>query len=418
MLSVGTCVGALSGAPLGDYVGRRIGLMVATIIFTIGAIMQTVAIAIPLFTAGRAVAGVGVGAMSSLIPLYQAESAPKSLRGTLIGCYQLFITIGLLLASCVNNGSHDREDTGSYRIPCAIQIGFALILFLGMLWLPETPRYLAKKDNIVGALESLSRLRRLPKEDPTVQRELNEILQNRNQELAEEKGKWTDCFSKKNRNGSRLLTGCAIMAMGQLSGINFIFYFGTQFFEQAGIKEPFTIALITNIVNLCSTVPGLIFVERWGRRPILLFGGIGIFVCQFVIGAVGSTTTSSIANSVLIAFVCFYIFFYAMCWGPVGWTVVGEIFPLQLRAMSVSMSIFVIWVSNWAIAYATPYLVGTGPGEAKYVFYKPGSVLGMSLTLLNSLSYKVFFIWGSAAGLGTLFIYFYVFEVCWQYLLL
>ena len=112
------------------------------------------------------------------------------------------------------------------------------------------------------------------------------------------------------------------MALSQLTGINFIFYYGTQFFKNSGVGNPFLISLTTNLVNVISTIPGLILVERWGRRPILLFGAIGMTICEFVVAIVGVTANSEVANKVLIGFVCFYIFFFAISWGPVGWVVV------------------------------------------------------------------------------------------------
>jgi len=121
ILSAGTFFGALTAAPMGDWLGRRLGLFVTTIIFSFGVLLQTTSTAIPLFVAGRFFAGFGVGLISALIPLYQSETAPKWIRGTIVGAYQLAITIGLLLAAVVDNATKNRMDTGSYRIPVAIQ---------------------------------------------------------------------------------------------------------------------------------------------------------------------------------------------------------------------------------------------------------------------------------------------------------
>lgn len=223
MLSVGTFCGALSGGPVSDWIGRRLGLVGACVVFSAGAIMQTAATAIPLFTAGRAVAGAGVGLISMLVPLYQAETSPSYLRGTLIGSYQLFITIGLLIASIVNQGTHARDDTGSYRIPCAVQVGFAIILAGGMLWLPDTPRYFVRKGEQDKARKSLVQLRRLKEDDPELSRELEAIILSCATEM-QLSGRWRDCFSTENHNLQRLFTGCAVMALNQLVGVNFIFY--------------------------------------------------------------------------------------------------------------------------------------------------------------------------------------------------
>lgn len=172
------------------------------------------------------------------------------------------------------------------------------------------------------ALASLGRLRRLPADSPTLKEELNAIVVNYEHELTLGKTSWLECISKAGSQRKRLFTGCAVMALSQLSGINFIFYYGTQFFNNSGIENPFLIGLTTNLVNVFSTIPGLVLVDKWGRRPLLLFGAIGMSLCQFIISIVGVTSDSQVANNVLIAFVCFYIFFFACSWGPVGWVVV------------------------------------------------------------------------------------------------
>jgi SP family sugar:H+ symporter-like MFS transporter len=132
ILSAGTFFGALTASPVGDFLGRRIGLMVsAGLVFNFGVILQTASTTQPLFIAGRFFAGYGVGLISALIPMYQSETAPKWIRGTIVGAYQLAITIGLLLAAIVNNSTKDRNDSGSYRIPIAVQFAWSLILIVG-----------------------------------------------------------------------------------------------------------------------------------------------------------------------------------------------------------------------------------------------------------------------------------------------
>jgi len=132
-------------------------------------------------------------------------------------------------------------------------------------------------------------------------------------------------------------------------------------------------------------------VEKWGRRPLLLFGAVGMFVCQYIVAIVGTTTSSVVANKVLIAFVCVYIFFFASTWGPVAWVVTGELFPLKARARCLSITTATNWLLNWAIAYATPYMVNAGPGNA-------------------NLQSKVFFIWGSFCLVCAVFVYMCIYE--------
>jgi SP family sugar:H+ symporter-like MFS transporter len=148
ILSAGTFFGALLAAPLADNLGRRWGIISScAIVFNLGVILQTVTTGSQeLFIAGRFFAGLGVGLISAMVPLYQSETSPKWIRGTIVGAYQLAITIGLLLAAIVNYSTKNRSDTGSYRIPIAVQFAWSIIICVGLFLLPETPRFLIKQD--------------------------------------------------------------------------------------------------------------------------------------------------------------------------------------------------------------------------------------------------------------------------------
>ena len=152
------------------------------------------------------------------VPLYQSETAPKWIRGVIVGAYQFAITVGLLLAAIVNNATADRQDTGSYRIPIAVQFAWALVLITGMIILPETPRYLIKTGRPEKAARSLGRLRRLPVDHPAILDELGEIEANHEFELTIGKATYLDCF--RGNIIKRLATGCALQALQQLTGIN------------------------------------------------------------------------------------------------------------------------------------------------------------------------------------------------------
>ena len=275
----------------------------------------------------------------------------------IVGTYQLAITIGLLIAAIVDHSTANRTDSGSYRIPIAIQFAWGLIIFFGMLLLPETPRMYIKRGKPDRAAQSLSRLRRLDIDHPAIVEELGEIQANHEYETALGQASYLDCF--KGNLGKRLATGCLLQALQQLTGVNFIFYYGTSFFKNSGISDSFTVSMITSAVNVASTFPGLYMVEAWGRRPLLLFGAAGMALCQFIVAGVGTGAGigNLVAQKALISFVCIYIFFFACSWGPCAWVVTGEIFPLKVRAKSLSMTTASNWLLNWAIAYATPYLV-------------------------------------------------------------
>jgi len=159
------------------------------------------------------------------------------------------------------------------------------------------------------AAKSLSTLRRLDTDHPAIVEELGEIMANHEYEMSLGKASYLDCF--RGNLGKRLATGCLLQALQQLTGVNFIFYYGTSFFKRSGISNSFTVSMITSAVNVASTFPGLYLVEAWGRRPLLLFGAIGMSVCQFIVAGVGTGVgiENLVAQRALIAFVCIYIFF-------------------------------------------------------------------------------------------------------------
>lgn len=319
--------------------------------------------------------------------------APKWIRGTLVCAYQLAITIGILLAAIINFITHRMEGAQAYRIPLGLQFIYAAILLLGLLVLPETPRYLIKRGLHGEAASSLSRLRRLDITHPALIEELAEIEANHDYELSLGPSTYKDVFLGSPHLGRRLFTGSGLQMLQQLSGCNFIFYYGTTFFGKVGINNPFVIQLIVNTVNVVSNVPGMVLVESLGRRRLLMIGALGMGVCQLLVATVGTAFDGDgyTANLILIIFVCLYIFFFAASWGPVVWVVTSEIYPLKVRAKSMSISIASNWILNFGIAYGTPFLVNKGPNMA-------------------NLQAKVFFVWGTFCIISFIFVYFMVYE--------
>ena len=354
ILSAGTFFGAIIAGDLADYFGRRITIIAGCVVFIIGVILQTASSALGLLVAGRLIAGFGVGFVSAIIILYMSEVAPKKVRGAIVSGYQFCITIGLLLASCVDYGTQNRNDSGSYRIPIAIQMSWAIILGIGLFLLPDSPRYFVKKGELDRAAAVLARLRGQPQQSDYIQNELAEIVANHEYELqvipqTSYIGGWANCFkgglSNSSSNLRRTILGTSLQMMQQWTGINFIFYFGTTFFQELGtIKNPFLIGLVTTLVNVCSTPISFWAIERVGRRPLLIWGAMGMLVCEFIAAIIGVTNPSNPdAFKAVIAFICLYIFFFATTWGPGAWVVIGEIYPLPIRSRGVALST----ASNW-----------------------------------------------------------------------
>ncbi|KAK3300527.1 general substrate transporter [Chaetomium fimeti] len=394
MLSAGTAVGALLAAPLGDRWGRRLSLLFAIGVFCIGAIFQVSATNIALLVVGRTVAGIGVGIVSVLVPLYQSEMAPKWIRGTLVCAYQLSITVGLLAAAVVNIATYQLTSAAAYRIPMGLQIIWAGCLAGGLLFLPETPRYLIKRGLKDAAALSLSRLRRLDITHPALIEELAEIQANHEYEMALGPDTYKDIIFGEPHLGRRTLTGCGLQMLQQLTGVNFIMYYGTTFFIGAGVDNPFTISLIMQVINMVSTFPGLFVVESWGRRRLLMLGALGMAFCHFFIAGYATATgnnNKTTQNQILIIFVSIFIFFFAASWGPVVWVVTSEIYPLKVRAKSMSISTASNWILNFGIAYGTPYLVDPSAGSP-------------------DLGSRVFFVWGAFCCLAFVFVMGMVYE--------
>ena len=197
------------------------GLIFSCLVFSIGVAFQTAASAMPLFVVGRVVAGLGVGLVSCLVPMYQSECSPKWIRGAVVACYQWAITIGLLLASCANEGEKSKPDASGYRWVIAIQFFWAAILAFGMFFLPESPRYLIKKGRFELARTNLGRVLRAPVDSAEVKAEYEEIEANLRHEQSVGQTSYLDCFRNgPGRNRLRVLTGIFLQAWQQLTGIN------------------------------------------------------------------------------------------------------------------------------------------------------------------------------------------------------
>ncbi|KAI0109545.1 general substrate transporter [Nemania sp. FL0031] len=406
ILSLGTFLGALVGGDIADFIGRRPTIIGGCLVFTIGCILEIASTNQEvLFVFGRLIAGGGVGFISAVVILYMSEIAPKKVRGAMVSGYQFCITIGILLANVVVYTTQNRNDTGSYRIPIGVQFLWAIILGGGLLFLPESPRFFVKKGEIEKAAKALAFVRGQPEDSAYIKDELAEIIANNEFEMANIPQmsyvqSWLACLKGDITRGDspirRTILGAGLQCAQQLTGINFIFYFGPQFFKQLGtISNVFLISLITTLVNVLTTPISFVTIEKLGRRAILIGGGIGMVVCQFIIAILGVTAGRSELNnhsavSAMIAFISINIAFFASTWGPTAWVVVGEIFPLPIRSRGVGISTASNWFWNTIIAVITPFLVSADKAN---------------------LGPKVFFLWGSLCIFSTLFAYFLVPEL-------
>ncbi|MCJ1388111.1 hypothetical protein MMC18_000956 [Xylographa bjoerkii] len=415
ILSAGTFFGALIAGDCAELIGRRLTIIIGCLIYITGVILQVASHGLGLLVAGRLIAGLGVGFESAIVILYMSEICPRKVRGALVAGYQFAITIGLLLASIVDYFTENRSDTGSYRIPIGIQFLFGLVLGIGLIFLPESPRYYVKRGKIESARNSLSRLRGQPGTSEYIENELSEIIANEEYEraLIPTSGwvsGWANCFKgsvfKSNSNLRKTILGTSLQMMQQWTGINFIFYYSTPFLQSTGaIGNTFLISLIFNLIDTVCTPISFYTMEKFGRRILLIWGAFGMLTCQFIIAIVGVTvgfnkthtigtgaTATTVADNTAavnaqIAFIAIYIFFFAASWGPGAWIVIGEIFPLPIRSRGVALSTASNWLWNTIIAVITPYMVNQDEGNLKSA---------------------VFFIWGGLCTAAFIYAYFLV----------
>ncbi|KAF2184441.1 general substrate transporter [Zopfia rhizophila CBS 207.26] len=376
LLSIGTLLGALIAAPIADKFGRKLSITFWNIIFCVGVIVQISTTAKWYQVAlGRWIAGLGVGGLSVLTPMYQSETAPRYVRGALVSCYQLFITLGIFVAYCINFGTEADNSARSWRIPMGIGFIWPVIMGIGILFLRESPRWEYRHGKIDCARRTIALSYAVPEDHPEVQREVREIKEKLEAEQAGGgKHPWYEIFTGP-RMLYRTLLGIALQALQQLTGANFYFYYGTSIFQSVGLPNSYVTSMILGGVNFGTTFPGLYIVEKFGRRPSLIAGALWMFICFMIFSSLGHfaldqenpSNTQEIGYA-MIVFACLFIAGFAMTWGPIIWAVVGEIYPSRYRAKCMALATASNWTWNFLISFFTPYITGAIDYRYGYIF--------------------------------------------------
>lgn len=382
LLSIGTLIGALVAAPLADRFGRRACISAWCIVTSVGFVIQIASVtAWYQVMIGRFVAGLGVGALSLLVPMYQAETAPYWIRGALVCAYQLFITMGIFLAACFNYGTvtHHAASSASWRIVIGLGWIWTAILGVGILFLPETPRFDYRHGRAERAEQTLVRVYGAASSSHwAIRTQLDEIESKMRAEdaLARNSGALSEMVGmfRAPRMAYRIALGMGLQMFQQLTGANYFFYYGTTIFQSVQI-DSFITQIILNTINFAVTFLGLYMVEHFGRRKSLISGAVWMFVCFLVFASVGhflldrddpaSTPTPGI---VLIVFACLFILGYATTWGPMIWTIQAEIFPSRYRAKGMALSTASNWTWNFMIGFFTPFITKAIDFRYGYVF--------------------------------------------------
>ncbi|KXS93531.1 hypothetical protein AC578_943 [Pseudocercospora eumusae] len=366
MLSIGTLFGALVAGPIANNrrLGRKYSICLWCIVFIAGNCFQ-IGAQYPywwIMMMGRIISGFAIGGLSVMVPAYQGESAPTHLRGAIVCCYQLFITIGILLAYLINFGTETIEGSASWRIPVGISFFWALVLGFGILFFPETPRHEFRHGAVDSAAESIAKFHGTSARHKVVKKQLEEMQEKlRIEQEGGEHSIW-EVFTGP-RMFYRTILGMTIQMLQQMTGANFFFYYGTTIFSAVGLDNPFVTQIILGAVNVITTFPGLYMVEKYGRRKCLTLGASWMFMCYMVFASLGyfaleneNGNNRQSIGYVMIVFACLFIAAFASTWGPMAWAVTSEIYPSRYRSTCIAFCAASNWAFNFFIGFATPFI--------------------------------------------------------------
>jgi SP family galactose:H+ symporter-like MFS transporter len=342
MVLVGAATGALGGGRLSDRLGRRVTLIVTSIIFMCGALICALAGSFSILLVGRTIVGLGIGLASTTVPVYISEVSPAKARGWLVSLFQLAITLGILVAYLVD---YAFADSGGWRWMLGLAIIPSLLLGLGMIFMPESPRWLAKHGHVDQAREILARIRGtadIASEFQEIQGTLSEPSQ---------RGSWSDLLTTSVRPA--LIVGIGLAVFQQVTGINTIIYYAPTIIQSAGVSSASVAILATagiGVVNVIMTLVSMWLVDRAGRRPLLLIGTAGMVVSLGILGLAfemrGGAGLAWVAVITLMA----YVASFAISLGPIFWLLISEIYPLRIRGVAQGTAATANWAANFAVS--------------------------------------------------------------------
>ena len=373
---IGAIIGALVSGSLSDRFGRKPILIIAAFLFFISALGCTIPDSFIFLIVARIIGGIGVGMASVLSPLYISEFSPPKIRGKLIALYQLSIVIGILLAYLSNwlllkfsqeSTSLFNETDKLYKIFVSEvwrgMFGLEMIpsgLFILLLFLiPESPRWLIKNNNPEKGFNILTKI----SGKKIAEKEFIEIKNS----ISKFKGRIADLL----RPGLRLalLVGIGLSVFGQFTGVNIIIYYGPTILENAGFKIDgalqFQVAI--GLINLIFTILALWKIDRWGRRPLLVYGMFSVFISLIIIAF--QFTFDSSQGILIVVMLCIYMASLALSINAVIWVLIGEIFPNRIRGSAMSIVTFTNWGANFLTAFTFPwYIDKIGMGGGFFTF--------------------------------------------------
>ena len=350
-LLIGAMIGAGTAGPLSDRLGRRNLILIAAVIFSVGAIGAALSPNVATLVFFRVVLGVAVGAAALIVPLYLSEVAPTEIRGAVASLNQLMIVSGILSAFIVN---YALSESGAWRWMLGLAAIPSAILLLGMLFMPETPRWLVSQDRDAEARRVLMRTRSGDEADQEI-RDIRHVESREEGGLQELSAPWVR---------PALVVAIGLAVFQQVIGINTIIYYAPTTLTNVGFGA--SGAILANVgigvVNVAMTLVAIRVVDRAGRKPLLLGGLVGMVLSLAVLGI--STLTlpepSSPSDPVaIITLLCLTLFIasFAATWGPVVWVMLPEVLPLKIRGAAMGLAVFLHWGANFIVSLTFPVLL-------------------------------------------------------------
>ncbi|XXG86744.1 hypothetical protein AAC387_Pa11g1576 [Persea americana] len=363
--------------------GRKVSMLFGGATFLVGSAINGAALNVAMLIIGRIFLGVGVGFANQAVPLYLSEMAPAQLRGALNIGFQLAITIGILVANLVNYGTNQIKGGYGWRLSLALAAVPAILMTIGSLFLPDTPNSLIDRGFTEKARSMLQKIRGTDDVDD----EFQDLIEA--SEAARKVDRpWANILEKKYR--PQLIMAIAIPFFQQLTGINVIMFYAPVLFKTLGFGDDAALmsAVITGLVNVLATLVSIVTVDRYGRRFLFMEGGTQMLICQVAIGVIiglkigasGTGTLTKVDADVVLFLICAYVAAFAWSWGPLGWLVPSEIFPMEVRSAGQSITVAVNLLFTFFIAQAF-------------------------LTMLCHLKFGLFFLFAGFVLLMTIFIF-------------
>ncbi|PUU81882.1 general substrate transporter [Tuber borchii] len=405
----GSFCGALLSGFVSDRMGRKYSIQVGALIWCAGSLAICIAQNVPMLVIGRFINGFSVGICSAQVPVYISEIARADIRGRLVGCQQWAITWGIMIMFYISYGCSQMKGTASFRVPWGLQATPAVILFIGLLFLPRSPRWLARKDRWEEAENTLALLHgNGDANDPFVRQEMEDIRAMVEFERQNADATFFELFKPSVINRTHI--GLSTQIWSQLTGMNVMMYYITYVFAMAGLSGNNLLlsSSIQYIINVVMTVPALLWMDRWGRRYTLLIGSSLMMMWLFTNGGLmalygrpappggindikaASWIVHGFASKAIIA--CSYLFVasFAITWGPASWTYPPELFPLRIRGKAVALCTSANWIFNFALGYFVP-------SAFEHIKWKVYIVFGV---FCAAMTIHVFFCFPETAGKG------------------